>query len=59
MGELGGVVFVGYIKFILADHRPVRSTTVMKDDGKLTCGPGEVLDCWYLHFKKSLNVMRR
>ena len=37
-------------------RRPVRPTAVLKDDGQLTKGPEEVLDCWYQHFKKVLNV---
>ena len=35
---------------------PVRPTAVLKDDGQLTKGPEEVLDCWYQHFKKILIV---
>jgi len=34
----------------------VRPTTVLKDDGQLTKGFEEVLDCWYQHFKKVINV---
>ena len=37
-------------------RRPVRPTAVLKDDGQLTKGPEEVLDHWYQHFKKVLNV---
>ena len=34
----------------------MRPTAVLKDDGQLTKRPEEVIDCWYQHFKKVLNV---
>ena len=37
-------------------RRPIRLTAVLKDDGQLTKGPEEVLDHWYQHFKRVLNV---
>ena len=37
---------------ISAGHRAVRPTAVLKEDGELTQGPTEVLECWHQHFKK-------
>ena len=31
-------------------------TAILKDDGQLINGPEEVLDCWYQHFRRVLNV---
>jgi len=35
---------------------PVRPTVILKDDGQLTKGSEEVLDHWYQHFNRVLNV---
>ena len=34
----------------------MRPTAILMDDGQLTNGPEEVLDHWYQHFSKVLNV---
>ena len=41
---------------VYAGRRPVRPTAILKSDGQLTKGPGEVLERWYQHFRKVLNV---
>ena len=41
---------------VYAGRRPVRPTVILKSDGQLTKGPGEVLERWYQHFRKVLNV---
>ena len=37
-------------------RRPVRPTAILKNDGQLTKGPEEVLERWYQHFRKVLNL---
>ena len=41
---------------VYAGRRPVRPTAFLKSDSQLTEGPGEVLEHWYQHFRKVLNV---
>ena len=41
---------------VYAGRRPVRATKILKNDGQLTKGPEEVLEHWYQHFRKVLNV---
>ena len=38
-------------------RRPVRPTAILKNDNQLTNGPEEVLERWYQHFRKVLNVL--
>ena len=41
---------------VYAGRRLVRPTAILKNDGQLSNGPEEVLECWYQHFRKVLNV---
>ena len=36
----------------------MRPTAILKNDGQLTKGPEEVLEHWYQHFRKVLNLQR-
>ena len=48
--------FIRKLQRVYAGRRPVRPTAILKSDGQLTKGPGEVLERWYQHFRKVLNV---
>ena len=55
MAVRGGIE-LGRLQRAYAGRRPIKSSTVWKEDGSLTQGNEEVVKRWSQHFLKVLNV---
>lgn len=47
---------VRQLQMAFAGRRPVRSSTIVKEDGELTSNPEEMSQRWHEHFSKILNI---